>query len=149
VDRVHAWLVHRHEEMRTPFRDLAKEIGLPKSTVQKFYQQKSKPGKIWPKLRNWYVENRAMKTQRKEAYRTHPHTIIMSAMMTLVHVPLSERPASMREMAEAMKKIHEARGLPCPEWVTQFAEAADAAQHDSRIAEIDYWIPEYPRTSLS
>lgn len=48
VDQVHAWLLYRREVTRTPFHMLAAEIGLPKSTVQKFYAQKTYPQKIWP-----------------------------------------------------------------------------------------------------
>jgi hypothetical protein len=48
VDQVHAWLVYRREVTRAPFRALAAEIGLPKSTVQKFHAQKTYPQKIWP-----------------------------------------------------------------------------------------------------
>src|SRR6476620_2946858 len=58
VRLVHERLVYRREVMRTPIRALAEEIGISKSGVDHFYRRRA-PGKNWPRLRDWYMGQRA------------------------------------------------------------------------------------------
>ena len=122
VAAVHDWLVYRHEVTRTTFRALAAEIGIPKSTVQKFYKEKFRPSRIWPKLRDWYMRDRH---NRHAGYRTPPEDMVMRAVSSLEEFPAAMRVAKLRHLAAVYREMFEAEKLPCPEWVGMLAALAD------------------------
>ena len=122
VARVHEWLVYRREVTRTPFRTLAAEIGIPKSTVEKFYKEKFRPSKVWPQLRDWYMRNRQ---SRHSDYRTPPEDMVMSALRVVDDFPAALRVAKLRHLADVYREMFAADGLPCPEWVGMLAARAE------------------------
>lgn len=131
VATVHEWLVYRHEVTRTPFRTLAAEIGIPKSTVQKFYKEKFRPSKVWPKLRDWYMRDRQ---NRHAEYRTPPEDMVMSAVRIVDEIPAAMRGANLRDLAEFCREMFEKSNVPCPEWVGMLAALAEEQSNadDSR-----------------
>lgn len=122
VGRVHEWLVYRREVTRTPFRTLAAEIGIPKSTVEKFYKEKFRPSKVWPQLRDWYMRNRQ---SRHSDYRTPPEDMVMSALRTVDDIPAAMRGANLRDLAQFYQQMFEKSNVPCPEWVRLLGALAE------------------------
>jgi hypothetical protein len=123
VRAVHAELVYRREVMRTPIRTLAAEIGISKSAVDEFHKRLSYPGKIWPKLRDWYM--RTHHRMKHEEYQTPPEEHLMSALHVLSTFPREHRAQAMRAMAETHRSLNESIGLPVPEWVGMLSDLAE------------------------
>jgi AcrR family transcriptional regulator len=119
---VHQWLVYRREVTHTPVRTLAAEIGISKSAVEHFYKSRTYPGKNWPKLRDWYVRNRA---EKQREYQTDPRETVMAALFTFDHFPVNRRPVAMRRIAEQYKALYDEMELPVPEWVDLLTKLAD------------------------
>jgi hypothetical protein len=122
---VHAWVVYRREVMRTPVRTLAGEIGISKSSLDKFHKERCRPGKLWPRLRDWYMRTRGTKT---DEYQTPPDLMVASALQLLSTLPNERRAVAMRALAEQMKGLH--AGLPTPEWIGMFADLAERERGD-------------------
>jgi hypothetical protein len=119
---VHEWLVYRREVTRTPLRTLATEIGIPKSTVEKFYKEKFRPSKVWPKLRDWYMRDRQ---NRHADYRTPPEDMVMRAASIADDIPAAMRGATLRDLAAFCRERFEKSNVPCPEWVEMLAALAE------------------------
>jgi len=120
VEQVHALVVYRREVMRTPVRTLAAEIGISKSAVDKFHKERSHPGKLWPRLRDWYMRTHATK---HDEYRTPPELMVASALQLVSQVPKDLRAAAIRATAEQLKAFHPV--MPDPNWIEMLSEIAD------------------------
>jgi hypothetical protein len=113
--------VYRREVMHTPLRTLAEEIGISKSGLDQFYKQSSYPGKVWPKLREWYVKDR---TKHRPPPRDTPDELI-SLMPLFGGIPLEELPDAMRETTASLRHSYESRRLPVPGWIGGISGWAD------------------------
>jgi len=118
---VHRWLVYRREVMHTPLRALAEEIGISKSGLDQFYKQSSYPGKVWPKLREWYVRDR---TKHRDRPLDTPDELI-GLMPRFDGIPASELPGAMRQTAVFYRNVYESRNLPVPSWIDSIYGWAD------------------------
>jgi len=121
VKLVHDEVVYRREVVRTPLRTLAAEIGVSKSAVDQFHKLRSHPGKLWPKLRDWYMRTRH--SRAREEYQTPPEELVASALHTLSMLPNDRRAAALDATVEHFKAIH--AGMPMPEWVHMLADLAE------------------------
>lgn len=143
MERVHEWLVYRHEVVRTPFRTLAAEMDLPKSTVQQFYARKSYPYKIWPKLRRWYVADRQARTTDDEP----PDLLVQSALYILSGAPNATRPKFIRKLVASFREMYAAEKLPVPQWIDLLEETGEmAARAPEPLEDFEYRIPDSGRS---
>lgn len=117
--------------MHTPLRALAEEIGISKSAVDQFYKQSSYPGKVWPRLREWYMNDRA---SRRELPRDTPDELI-SLMPLFDGIPLEELPDAMRKTAAVLRSVHEGRDRPPPQWISSIYGWADYYEEQSRAEQ--------------
>ncbi|HEX8245026.1 MAG TPA: hypothetical protein VF541_16065, partial [Longimicrobium sp.] len=95
VRAVHQWLVYRREVTRTTVRALAEEIGISKTGVDAFYKSESYPSKSWPKLRNWYMQQRKQRVD--DDPQSPPEQILLSVLHTFSSFPKQRRIEAMRE----------------------------------------------------
>ena len=142
VRAVHQWLVYRREVTRTPVRALAAEIGISKTAVDEFYKQQSYPGKIWPKLRDWYMGQRE---RRLDDYQTPPEEILLSSLHTFATVPKGVRGKVMRDIAESYRAVFTRHRLPVPEWVRLLTDTAEHELKAGPSDEPDLRVPLPPR----
>jgi hypothetical protein len=117
---VHDWVVYHREVLQTPLRTLAAQIGISKSAVDKFHRNGARPGKNWPRLRDWYMATRATKPSE---YRTPPELMVASVLQSLSDLPRSERAAALRSSVEYHRSLRS--GRPTPEWIEMLAELAE------------------------
>ncbi|HET7461022.1 MAG TPA: hypothetical protein VFJ82_07230 [Longimicrobium sp.] len=115
-------IVYRREVLKTPIRALEAEIGISRTAIDHFHKRKSTPGKNWPKLRDWYVANRA---KHLDEYRTPPELMVASALQILSLLPGSKRTQALTDMAGYLKNLHVKLKEPQPEWVKMLTELAD------------------------
>ncbi|HSU15646.1 hypothetical protein [Longimicrobium sp.] len=135
---MHDRVVYRREVMRTPIRTLAAEIKISKSAVDAFYKSRTYPGKVWPKLRDWYMGQRE---RQLDDYQTPPENHLLSALHTLSTFPRERRAEAMRVMAENYRSLNQAMGLPVPEWVGMLSEMARREQISGPSDEPELRIP--------
>jgi len=109
--------------MRTPLRTLAAEIGISRSAVDKFHKLGTRPGKNWPKLRDWYMRTR--QSRAHDEYQTPPEELVASALHALSGLPKSQRSYAVRAVAETYRGLFARSKMPLPEWVQMFADVAD------------------------
>jgi len=140
VRLVHERLVYRREVMRTPIRALAEEIGISKSAVDHFYRRRA-PGKNWPKLRDWYMGQRA---RQRDEYQTPPENHLLSVLHTFSTFPRDRRAEAMRVTAENYRALNTAMGLPVPQWVEMLAELAERESSAGPVDETEIRIPAPP-----
>ena len=114
--------MYRREVMRTPLRALAAEIAISKSALDKFHKERSRPGKLWPKLRDWYMRTRATK---REEYQTPPDLMIASVLQAVSQIPSFRRAAALRSTAAHFRELYTAPGEPLPEWVAMLGDIAN------------------------
>lgn len=115
-------MVHRREVMRTPIRTLADEIGISKSAVDKFHKKRSDPGKLWPKLRDWYMRTHGTKS---DEYQTPPGLMVASALQTLSQLPNAKHASALRATAEHFRTLYADPKEPLPEWIQTLFDLAD------------------------
>ena len=128
VEPVHQWLVYRREVMHTPLRTLAEEIGISKSGLDQFYKQRSYPGKVWPKLREWFVKDQ---TKHRGTPRETPDELI-ELMVNLRSLPVQELPGAMREAAAFYRGVYERRNLPVPDSIDSISGWGDYFEEEIR-----------------
>lgn len=126
VEQVHALLTYHREVLRRPVRALAAEIGISKSAVERFHKERPHPGKLWPRLRDWYIQMR--QTQAREAYQTPPQLLVDSMLLGIEQLPSSQRSHALRVLAETWRSLYAESKTPPAEWVQRLA---DLAEHDS------------------
>ena len=141
---VHGHLVYRREVTRTPLRTLAEEIGISKSGLDQFYKSQSYPGKSWPKLRNWYMEQRKRPVDDPQS---PPEQILLSALHTFSGFPKQRRIEAMRETAEHYRLLCTRMKLPVPAWVTMLADVAEREARNPAPDEASMLIPSPPKPS--
>jgi hypothetical protein len=123
VDLVRQWVVYRREVTCTPLRTLAAEIGITRSALDRFHKVRSRPGKNWPKLRDWYMRTR--ESRARDEYQTPPEELLASALHTLTGLPNSERARAVRIIANNYRALYVELNQPLPEWVMMLTEVAD------------------------
>jgi hypothetical protein len=101
-------------------RTLAAEIGITRSALDRFHKVNSRPGKNWPKLRDWYM---AKHKTPVEAYETPPELLVALMLRTLEEVPGSRRVSALRATVEHYRTLH--AGAPLPKWVQMLGDVAD------------------------
>jgi hypothetical protein len=121
---VHAEVVYRREVVRTPMRTLAAEIGISRSAVEQFHKQRSRPGKNWPRLRDWYMRTRGTKS---DEYQTPPELMVASALQTLSGLPNAKRAQALRVVAETYRGLFIDLKEPLPEWVQMLTDLANGS----------------------
>jgi len=113
-------VVYHREVLQTPLRTLPAQIGISKSAVDKFHKDGARPGKNWPRLRDWYMATRATKTFE---YQTPPELMVASVLQSLSDLPRDERAAALRKSVEYHRAFR--AGRPTPEWIEMLAELAE------------------------
>lgn len=132
------WVIYRREVTGTPLRDLAKEIGIPKTSLEEFANgHTSSPRRIWPQLRDWFIVDR----HRKVDDKSRPEEIILSVLHTLRTIPHHRRPEAMFEVAKQYRSLHKRMGLPVPDWVELLEGIAEREKSNPAGSEADMIIP--------
>lgn len=120
VELVRELVAHRREVTRTPLRTLAAEIGITRSALDRFHKVRSRPGKNWPKLRDWYM---AKHKTPVDAYETPPELLVAMVLRSIETVPGSQRASALRATAEHYRILH--AGTALPKWVQMLGDLAD------------------------
>jgi hypothetical protein len=135
---VYDWVIYRREVTETAIRVLAKEIGIPKTTLEEFAAGHTNPHKIWPKLRDWYIKDRQ---RPPDETPSRPEEIILSILHTLGTIPHHRRAEAMLLIAERYRTLHQQIGIPVPTWVEMLAEVARREISDPAGSEAGMIIP--------
>lgn len=131
------WVIYRREVTGTPIRDLAKEIGIPKTSLEEFASGHTSPRKIWSQLRDWFIVDR----HRKVDDRSRPEEIILSVLHTLRTIPHHRRPEAMLEVAKQYRSLHKNMGIPVPTWVEMLEGIAEREKSNPAGSEAEMIIP--------
>ncbi|MBV9773382.1 MAG: hypothetical protein JO040_05505 [Gemmatimonadetes bacterium] len=120
LEAIRAWVEVRRRD--TPLRDLALEIGIGKSSVDKLVRERSVPHKNLPKLTRWFIRD------RRERYGSLPTASDVAVLVVelLANVPTHERADALRRTAEFLEALHDEKRAPRPEWLPSLRELADA-----------------------
>jgi AcrR family transcriptional regulator len=117
---VRAWVELRLAE--TSLRDLADEVGVAKSSIDKFVKGESLPQKNWPKLRFWFLRDR----RTRKASLQEPADMALLVLETLRNVPAARRREAIVRTLEHFEALHRETRAPRPEWLDALRELADA-----------------------
>ena len=112
VERVRAWVEVRLQQ--ASLRELANEIGIAKSTIDKFVTgETTDPDKTWPNLRHWYLQDR----QLRRASMHDPESMALLFLTTLENVPGRYRTWAIRSTVDHLRALHREAHAPEPEWL--------------------------------
>lgn len=114
-------MVYHREVLQTPLRTLAAQIGISKSAVDKFHKDGVRPGKNWPRLRDWYMATR--QTRARDEYQTPSQLMVDTVLFSVSGLPRDRRAAALRKLVEDHREFH--AGLPTPDWIEMLADLAD------------------------
>lgn len=115
-----AWVEIRLVE--TSLRDLALEVGVAKSSVDKFVKGESLPHKNWPKLRFWFLRDRLA----RKASLQEPAEMALLVLETLQNVPAARRREAILRTVEHFEALHRESHAPRPEWLDALRSLAEA-----------------------
>ena len=113
--------MYHREVLQTPLRRLAAQIGISKSAVDKFHKDGVRPGKNWPRLRDWYMAT--SQTRARDQYQTPPQLMVDTVLFSVSGLPLDRRAAALRTLVKDHREFY--AGLPTPEWLDILADIVD------------------------
>lgn len=119
MERVRAWVEFRLVE--TSLRDLAEEVGVAKSSVDKFVKGESLPGKNWPKLRYWFLRDR----RARSATLQDAGEMALLVLEALQNVPTARRRDAIVRTVEHFEAVHRDTFAPRPAWIEALHGLAD------------------------
>lgn len=113
------WLIVRHND--TPYRDLADEIGISKSSVEKLVNEDRAPKGNLSKLVRWYLKD------RRARYGAVPDDEYMEVAVldSLRNLAETDRPEALRQTVEHYERLHDSRRAPRPEWLVRLRAVVD------------------------
>lgn len=106
-----AWLEVRRRT--TPARQLAEEIGIGKSSVDKVLKEGAVPRKNAPKMIRWFLRDR----QARYGSLHDPADVAALVSELLAHIPATARSAALRRLADFLEALHRDTGAPRPGWL--------------------------------
>jgi hypothetical protein len=105
----------------TSLRDLADEMGIAKSSIDKFVKGESLPNKNWPKLRFWFLRDR----RARNASLQDPSEMALLILESLANVPAAKRREAIERTVEHFDVLHREAHAPRPEWLDALHGLAD------------------------
>ena len=113
------WLVVRSND--TTYRDLATEIGISKSSVEKLVNDGQVPKGNLPKLIRWFLKD------SRARYGAVPDDEYMevAVLETLRNLAEADRREALRLTVEHYERLHDARTAPRPPWLLRLREMVD------------------------
>lgn len=106
-----AWLALRRRD--TPARQLAGEIGIGKSSVDKVLKEGAVPKKNASKMIRWFLRD------RRARYGSLQDPGAMHALVDelLAAIPAAYLPTARRRLLEFLEELHRVAGAPRPGWL--------------------------------
>ncbi|HKP75278.1 MAG TPA: hypothetical protein VJT67_07020 [Longimicrobiaceae bacterium] len=124
-----AELIARRQASGVSLRDLAKEIGISKSTVDGLVRahhrlrEMPSPHKTRDKLTKWYLR---VKLMDDDGGLQHPVDMAIVAREMLSAVPEADRPAAIADLVASLDDIYRRYGTGRPAWLAELVRAAGA-----------------------
>ncbi len=105
----------------TPYRDLAAEIGISKSSVEQLVNEGRVPKRNLAKLIRWFLRD------RRARYGAVPDDDYMevAVLESLRNLSEADRPEALREAVEFYEQMHDRRRAPRPEWLARLRAVVD------------------------
>lgn len=119
IEHVRHWVEFRLAE--TSLRDLAEEMGIAKSSIDKFVKGESLPNKNWPKLRFWFLKDRRVRNASLQS----PSEMALLLLESLQNVPASRRREAIIRTVEHYDAVHREASAPRPEWLDALRDLAE------------------------
>lgn len=113
------WLIVRSND--TTYRDLAAEIGISKSSVEKLVNEGRAPRGNLPKVIRWYLKD------RRARYGAVPDDEYMevAVLESLRNLAETARPAALRRIVEEYERLHDEQRAPRPGWLVRLRALVD------------------------
>lgn len=113
------WLIVRSND--TTYRDLAAEIGISKSSVEKLVNEDRPPKGNLSKVIRWYLKD------RRARYGAVPDDDYMevAVLESLRNLAEADRPEALREAVEFYEQMHDRRRAPRPDWLVRLRAVVD------------------------
>lgn len=113
------WLIVHHND--TPYRDLADEIGISKSSVEKLVNEDRAPKGNLSKLVRWYLKD------RRARYGAVPDDEYMevAVLESLRNLAEGARPEALRRIVEEYERLHDEQRAPHPGWLVRLRGLVD------------------------
>ncbi|MFL5386473.1 MAG: helix-turn-helix domain-containing protein [Longimicrobiaceae bacterium] len=124
IARVAALVARRRREGQS-LRDLAREIGVSKSTIDSLVQAHDRlrpmpqPHVTWPRLRKWYMDARPP----AEGGTEEPDDMALVAGQLLADIPAAVRPAATGELLGLVGVVYDQFDSPRPDWLRRLLTA--------------------------
>jgi hypothetical protein len=116
----------RDESERSSLRQVAAEVGLGRSTLHKFIQQRTSPH---PRVRRllalWYLRERAAAADRAAV-----EAFAGAAELLVGAFPEASREDARRELVEFVERLYPRHGLPAPGALLALREGGSGASGD-------------------
>lgn len=126
-----AWLALRRRD--TPARQLAGEIGIGKSSVDKVLKEGAVPKKNAPKMIRWFLRDRRARYGSLEGSGDFAALVLE----LLAAVPAPRRAAALRRLVALLEEIHREASAPRPDWLDALHEVL-AAEEGAPPPEVRY-----------
>ena len=127
--RVAALLAQRHRGGQS-LRNLAKEIGVSKSTVDSLVQAHHgkrpmpQPHTTSDRLRTWYLRERLASAAGPQ----EPVDMALMVDQMLGDIPAADRPVAIADLLALVGEIHDRCETARPAWLVRLAQPADPAE---------------------
>jgi hypothetical protein len=134
VEQVRAWALIRLRD--SSLRALQAEMDIAKSSVDKFVKRQALPGKIWPKLRHWYLHD----PHRRACPSDRDADMALLVLESLADLPGERLPDALVAVAAFYEELHRRARAPVPAWTQSLRDLARDGALTARRAALD----EYP-----
>lgn len=133
------WLIVRSND--ATYRELAAEIGISKSSVEKLVNEGQLPKGNLAKLIRWFLKD------SRARYGAVPDDEYMevAVLETLRNLAEEDRPAALRQTVEHFEALHDARKAPRPAWLLRLRALVDGGPGDPPPGEVEYPVRPRPR----
>ncbi|HEX8273242.1 MAG TPA: hypothetical protein VF615_11425 [Longimicrobiaceae bacterium] len=126
----------------TPYRDLAAEIGISKSSVEQLVNEGRVPKRNLAKLIRWFLKD------SRARYGAVPDDEYMevAVLESLRNLAEADRPEALRLTVEHYERLHDARRAPRPAWLLRLRETVDRGPGgDPPPSGVEYPVRPRPR----
>ena len=134
------WLVVRSAD--TPYRDLAAEIGISKSSVEQLVNEGRVPRRNLPKLIRWFLKDSRARYGAVE----DDEYMEVAVLDSLRNLAEAARPAALRRIVEQYEAVHDENRAPRPGWLVRLRALVDRGPAgDSPPPGAEYPVRRRPR----
>lgn len=126
----------------TPYRDLAAEIGISKSSVEQLVNEGRVPRRNLAKLIRWFLKD----SRARYGAVSDDEYMEVAVLESLRNLAEAARPRALRRIVEEYEAVHDEDRAPRPAWLVRLRALVDRGRGgDPPPPDVEYPVRRRPR----